>query len=53
MHIDARVHAPTHGQPMSAGYFTLMNHGSEAVTVVGIALDPASYRSNAYNVGRE
>ena len=37
--IDARVHAPAPGQPMSAGYFTLMNHGREAVTLVGINSD--------------
>ncbi|MBL6814853.1 MAG: copper chaperone PCu(A)C [Pseudomonadales bacterium] len=35
--IDARIHAPAPGQPMSAGYFTLMNHGSETVTLTGFA----------------
>jgi len=33
---SARLHAPAPGQPVSAGYFTLMNHGVEAVTLVGV-----------------
>ena len=48
--IDARVHAPTPGQPMSAGYFTLMNHGSEAVTVVGITSDAVTVQMHTTSV---
>ncbi len=48
--IDARVHAPAPGQPMSAGYFTLMNHGREAVTVVGITSDAVSVQMHTTSV---
>jgi len=34
--VSPRLHAPAPGQPVSAGYFTLMNHGAEAVTLVGV-----------------
>ena len=34
--LSPRLLAPVPGQPVSAGYFTLMNHGAKAVTLVGI-----------------
>ena len=48
--IDARVHAPAPGQPMSAGYFTLMNHGREAVTMIGITSDAVSVQMHTTSV---
>ena len=48
--IDARVHAPAPGQPMSAGYFTLMNHGREAVTLVGINSDAVTVQMHTTSV---
>jgi len=40
--LNARVNSPVPGQPVSAGYFTLMNHGLEAVTLVGVESELAS-----------
>ena len=48
--IDARVHAPAPGQPMSAGYFTLMNHGREAVILVGINADAVTVQMHTTSV---
>ena len=48
--IDARIHAPAPGQPMSAGYFTLMNHGSEAVTLTGLTSDTVSVQMHTTKV---
>ena len=48
--IDARIHAPPPGQPMSAGYFTLMNHGSEAVTLTGLTSDTVSVQMHTTKV---
>lgn len=48
--IDARVHAPAPGQPMSAGYFTLMNHGREAVILVGINSDAVTVQMHTTSV---
>ena len=48
--IDARVHATAPGQPMSAGYFTLMNHGRETVTVVGIISDVVTVQMHTTSV---
>ena len=48
--IDARVHASAPGQPMSAGYFTLMNHGRETVTVVGIISDVVTVQMHTTSV---
>jgi copper(I)-binding protein len=39
--VEARVNEPAPGQRMSAGYFTLMNHGTEAITLTKIASDAA------------
>jgi hypothetical protein len=40
MHVvDARINAPVQGQAMSAGYFRLMNHGSQPVTLIGFISD--------------
>ena len=39
--VEARVNEPAPGQQMSAGYFTLMNHGSAAITLTKIASDSA------------
>lgn len=40
--VSPRLHAPVPGQPVSAGYFTLMNHGTKAVTLVGVESTEAS-----------
>ena len=48
--IDARIHAPAPGQPISAGYFTLMNHGSEAVTLSGLTSDTVSVQMHTTKV---
>ena len=34
--VEARVNEPAPGQRMSAGYFTLMNHGTGAITLTNI-----------------
>lgn len=34
--VNPRLHAPAPGQPVSAGYFALMNNGAKAVTLVGV-----------------
>ena len=34
--VEARVNEPAPGQRMSAGYFTLMNHGTQAITLIKI-----------------
>ncbi len=39
--VEARINEPAPGQRMSAGYFTLMNHGTQAVTLTKIASDSA------------
>jgi copper(I)-binding protein len=39
--VEARINKPAPGQRMSAGYFTLMNHGTEAITLTKIASDAA------------
>ena len=39
--VEARVNEPAPGQRMSAGYFTLMNHGTQAITLTKIASDSA------------
>ncbi len=48
--IDARVHASAPGQPMSAGYFTLMNHGRETVTLVGITSDAVTVQMHTTSI---
>ena len=48
--IDARIYAPVPGQPMSTGYFTLMNHGSEAVTLTGLTSDTVSVQMHTTKV---
>ena len=40
--VEARVNEPAPGQRMSAGYFTLMNHGTEAITLTAITSDSAN-----------
>ncbi len=48
--VDARIHAPAPGQPMSAGYFMLMNHGSEAVTLTGFISDTVAVQMHTTKV---
>ena len=48
--IDARIHAPAPGQPMSAGYFILMNHGIEAVTLTGLISDTVAVQMHTTKV---
>jgi copper(I)-binding protein len=48
--IDPRIHAPAPGQPMSAGYFILMNHGSEAVTLTGFISDTVAVQMHTTKV---
>ena len=48
--VDARIHAPAPGQPMSAGYFMLMNHGSKAVTLTGFISDTVAVQMHTTKV---
>ena len=48
--VDARIYAPAPGQPMSAGYFMLMNHGSEAVTLTGFISDTVAVQMHTTKV---
>ena len=45
--VEARVNEPAPGQRMSAGYFTLMNHGTEAITLTNIVSSSADVQMHA------
>jgi len=46
----ARLHSPAPGQPVSAGYFTLMNHGDAPVTLVNVESSAADVEMHTTRV---
>jgi len=48
--VEARLHAPVPGQPVSAGYFTLMNHGDAPVTLVKVKSSAADVEMHTTRV---